>query len=179
MSTGKITYLILPLQEKAMEKHKILFVCLGNICRSPSAEGIMKAKLKEKGLEKQFYIDSAGILGYHEGDLPDSRMRQHAIRRGYDLTSRSRPVTYDDFFDFDMIIGMDDANIADLRRKAPDEASLQKIHRMTDFCQNFLDDHVPDPYYGGASGFEKVLDLLEDAVEGLIQFSTFNSQFST
>ena len=152
-----------------MEKTKILFVCLGNICRSPAAEGIMKAKLKEKGLANSYYIDSAGIYGYHEGELPDSRMRAHAERRGYRLTSRSRPVKYDDFFDFDLIIGMDDSNISDLRRKAPDEASRQKIHRMTDFCRNFPDTHVPDPYYGGAAGFEKVLDLLEDACEGIVE----------
>ncbi|MDL2322740.1 low molecular weight phosphotyrosine protein phosphatase [Bacteroidales bacterium OttesenSCG-928-A17] len=151
-----------------MEKQKILFVCMGNICRSPAAEGIMKAKLKEKGLENLFRIDSAGIYGYHEGELPDSRMRAHAARRGYDLASRSRPVVYDDFFDFDLILGMDDSNISDLNRKAPDEESRKKIRRMTDFCRNFPDDHVPDPYYGGASGFEKVLDLLEDAIEGLI-----------
>ena len=151
-----------------MEKQKILFVCMGNICRSPAAEGIMKAKLKEKGLNNNYFIDSAGTHGYHKGELPDHRMRMHAARRGYDLTSRSRPVTYDDFFDFDLIIGMDDSNISDLNRRAPDEQSRLKIHRMTDYCRNFPDDHVPDPYYGGASGFEKVLDLLEDACEGII-----------
>ena len=151
-----------------MEKQKILFVCMVNICRSPAAEGIMKAKLEGKGLSHLFFIDSAGIHGYHEGELPDHRMRTHASRRGYNLTSRSRPVTYNDFFDFDLIIGMDDSNLHDLRRKAPDEASLRKIHRMTDYCRNFPDDHVPDPYYGGASGFEKVLDLLEDACNGII-----------
>ena len=160
-----------------MEKYKILFVCMGNICRSPAAEGIMKDKLREKGLDKSYYIDSAGIHGYHEGELPDSRMRQHASRRGYNLTSRSRPVKYDDFFEFDRIIGMDDSNIYDLNRKAPDEASRLKICRMTDFCRIFPDDHVPDPYYGGASGFEKVLDLLEDACEGIIESGEFPSSF--
>ena len=160
-----------------MEKYKILFVCMGNICRSPAAEGIMKDKLREKGLDKSYYIDSAGIHGYHEGELPDSRMRQHASRRGYNLTSRSRPVKYDDFFEFDRIIGMDDSNIYDLNRKAPDEASRLKICRMTDFCRIFPDDHVPDPYYGGASGFEKVLDLLEDACDGIIESGEFPSSF--
>jgi Protein-tyrosine-phosphatase len=142
---------------------------MGNICRSPAAEGILKAKLKENGLEDLFYIDSAGIHGYHEGELPDHRMRMHASRRGYNLTSRSRPVKYDDFFDFDLIVGMDDSNLCDLNRRAPDEVSLQKISRMTDYCQKYSDDYIPDPYYGGASGFEKVLDLLEDACEGLIR----------
>ena len=152
-----------------MDKTKILFVCLGNICRSPSAEGIMKKMLKERGLENQFHIDSAGILNYHEGELPDSRMRAHAIQRGYDLNSRSRPVRYDDFSDFDLIIGMDDRNISDLKKLAPDSNSLEKIHRMTDYCLNFDIDHVPDPYYGGAEGFKLILDILEDACEGLIK----------
>ena len=151
-----------------MDKTKILFVCLGNICRSSSAEGIMKKMLKERGLENQFQIDSAGILNYHEGNLPDNRMRAHAIQRGYDLNSRSRPVKYNDFYDFDLIIGMDDRNISDLKGLAPDSNSLEKIHRMTDYCSIFDIDHVPDPYYGGAEGFELVLDILEDACEGLI-----------
>ncbi len=148
---------------------KILFVCLGNICRSPAAEGIMKKKVRERGLEKYFRIDSAGIHGYHEGELPDSRMRSHATRRGYVLNSLSRPVVYNDFSDFDLIIGMDDNNIRDLMRKAPDVESQQRIHRMTDYCRVLAADHIPDPYYGGASGFELVLDLLEDACEGLLK----------
>ena len=152
-----------------MEKKKILFVCLGNICRSPSAEGIMKEKVKAAGLEKIFEIDSAGMHGYHEGELPDSRMRAHAFRRGYNLVSRSRPVKTKDFFDFDLIIGMDDSNISQLMQKAPDVESREKIHRMTDYCKKFSHDHVPDPYYGGSNGFELVLDLLEDACEGLLE----------
>ncbi len=152
-----------------MNKIRILFVCLGNICRSPSAEGIMRKIVKDRGLENQIHIDSAGILNYHEGELPDNRMRAHAIRRGYDLNSRSRPVKYDDFFNFDLIIGMDDRNIADLKCLAPDSESLEKIHRMTEYCSKFDYDHVPDPYYGGAEGFELVLDLLEDACEGLLK----------
>lgn len=155
------------------KKYSILFVCLGNICRSPSAEAIMKKIVGEAGCGDLFFIDSAGIHGYHEGELPDSRMRMHGARRGYKLDSRSRPVKTDDFYDFDMIIGMDDGNISDLRRKAPDVESLEKIHRMTDFARNKLYDHVPDPYYGGASGFELVLDLLEDSCTGL--FETISS----
>lgn len=142
---------------------------MGNICRSPAAEGIMKKKIEEKGLEKFFHIDSAGTYGYHEGELPDSRMRAHASKRGYNLTSRSRPVTYDDFHEFDMIIGMDDDNIRNLNRMAPDLESQQKISRMTDYCLLHQNDHVPDPYYGGANGFELVLDLLEDACDGLLE----------
>jgi len=148
---------------------KILFVCLGNICRSPAAEGIMKHKVQEQGLADSFYIDSAGLHGFHEGELPDHRMRSHTLRRGYKLTSRSRPVEYGDFRKFDLIIGMDESNINNLKRMAPNLESQQKIHRMTDFCRHHPDNHVPDPYYGGASGFEHVLDLLEDACEGLLE----------
>lgn len=150
-------------------KKKILFVCMGNICRSPAAEGIMKHKIEEKGLTPLFEIDSAGTYGYHEGELPDSRMRAHASKRGYNLISRSRPITYDDFHTFDLIIAMDDDNIRNLNRMAPDLESQQKICRMTDYCRLHTNDHVPDPYYGGSSGFELVLDLLEDACEGLIK----------
>jgi len=155
-----------------MEKKKILFVCLGNICRSPAAEGIFKKKLKERGLEQFYIVDSAGTAGYHKGELPDSRMRMHASRRNYDLISRSRPIGHDDFFDSDLIIGMDDNNISDLKRMAPDAESEKKIKRMTDYCRLHLDDHVPDPYYGGSSGFEHVLDLLEDACEGIIELDS-------
>ncbi len=147
---------------------RILFVCLGNICRSSSAEEIMRTLVKKAGLEHEIEVDSAGILSYHEGELPDSRMRMHASRRGYDLTHRSRPVKTMDFFEFDMLIGMDDRNIQDLTDRSPDLDSLKKIHRMTDFCRTKVADHVPDPYYGGAQGFENVLDILEDACEGLL-----------
>ena len=147
---------------------RILFVCLGNICRSSSAEVIMRTLVKKAGLEHEIEVDSAGILSYHEGELPDSRMRMHASRRGYDLTHRSRPVKTLDFFEFDMLIGMDDRNIQDLTDRSPDLDSLKKIHRMTDFCRTKVADHVPDPYYGGAQGFENVLDILEDACEGLL-----------
>ena len=149
-------------------KTKILFVCLGNICRSSSAEGVMKQLIEQAGREDEFIIDSAGILSYHQGELPDSRMRAHAARRGYDLTHRSRPVCTEDFFDFDLIIGMDNRNIDDLKRKAPDLESVEKIHQMTEYSRNKLYDHVPDPYYSGAEGFELVLDLLEDACAGLL-----------
>lgn len=147
---------------------KILFVCLGNICRSPMAEGVMLRLVKEAGLEKEFEIDSAGIMGYHEGELADSRMRSHAARRGYELVHRSRPVRTEDFYAYDLIIGMDDRNISDLHDRAPSPEEEKKISRMTDYCVNILADHVPDPYYGGASGFEYVIDLLEDACAGLL-----------
>ena len=128
----------------------------------------MRTLVKKAGLEHEIEVDSAGILSYHEGELPDRRMRMHASRRGYDLTHRSRPVKTMDFFEFDMLIGMDDRNIQDLTDRSPDLDSLKKIHRMTDFCRTKVADHVPDPYYGGAQGFENVLDILEDACEGLL-----------
>lgn len=151
-------------------KKKILFVCLGNICRSAAAEGIMRKLVEQAEMGDEFVIDSAGILGYHRGELPDGRMRAHALRRGYRLEHRSRPVCTDDFYDFDLIVGMDDRNIDDLKEKAPSTATWEKICRMTDYCTKFTHaDHVPDPYYGGAEGFEYVLDVLEDACDGLFR----------
>ena len=148
---------------------KILFVCLGNICRSSSAEEVMRTYIKRAGLENEIEVDSAGILSYHKGELPDERMRAHAIRRGYNLTHLSRPVLTEDFYNFDLIIGMDDRNIADLHEKAPDLNTIHKVFRMADFCRKQQVDYVPDPYYGGSQGFENVLDILEDACEGLLE----------
>ena len=147
---------------------KILFVCLGNICRSSSAEEIMRTFIKREGLADRIEVDSAGILSYHQGEMPDSRMRMHAYHRGYELTHRSRLVCLEDFLEFDMIIGMDDRNIQDLKERAPSPEAEGKIYRMTDFCRTKLVDYVPDPYYGGAQGFENVLDILEDACGGLL-----------
>lgn len=152
------------------KKVSILFVCLGNICRSPAAEGIMKKLVREAGLEEFIKVDSAGLIGYHEGELPDVRMRNHSNRRGYQLDSRSRPVRPEDFYEFDYIIGMDDRNYDELRSMAPDVYAMQKVHRMVEYSRQYSShDHVPDPYYGGESGFELVLDLLEDACAGLLE----------
>ena len=151
-------------------KKKILFVCLGNICRSPAAEGIMRSLLEKEGLHDQFEIDSAGLYGGHAGELPDSRMRIHARKRGYDLTHRSRPVTFHDFSEFDLIIGMDDSNISRLKAMAPSIEDEKKVVRMIDFVKGFPQYHsVPDPYYEGAEGFEIVLDLLEDGCRNLLE----------
>lgn len=153
---------------KESGKRKLLFVCLGNICRSAAAEEIMRVCARRAGREAAFELDSAGIIGYHQGELPDGRMRAHAARRGYCLTHRSRPVQTADFDTFDLLIGMDDSNIQALTEKAPDLETRRKIVRMTDFCRLKVADEVPDPYYGGAQGFENVLDILEDACEGLL-----------
>ncbi len=152
-----------------MKTKSILFVCLGNICRSPTAEGIMQKYVDDANLNKQIRIESAGCYNYHEGELPDGRMRKHASARGYELTSRSRPVITEDFEQFDLIIGMDDSNISDLIKKAPSPEAQKKIKRMTDYSTEHSLDHVPDPYYGGADGFDLVIDLLEDACSGLLK----------
>ena len=149
---------------------RILFFFFLNICRSAAAEEIMRNRVVHAGLEKEIDLDSAGLSSYHQGDPADSRMRAHAARRGYRITHLSRPVGYHDFFDFDMLIGMDDSNLSGLRDLAPGLPEEQKIYRMTDFCRRIPADHVPDPYYGGDSGFETVLDILEDACDGLLDF---------
>ena len=154
---------------------RILFICLGNICRSPMAEAILRHIVDEAGMSSEIEIDSAGLIGYHEGETADPRMQSHAARRGYKLTHLSRPIRQSDFRHFDLIIGMDDANIDRLHRLSPDIDTDQKIRRMTDFCQHLSVDHVPDPYYGGSQGFEHVIDILEDACQGLYQFIVHNA----
>lgn len=154
-----------------MSKIKILFVCLGNICRSPSAEAVFKDIVKTKGQSGEFYIDSAGTYAYHEGEMADRRMQQHAIKRGYNLTSISRPFDpYSDWDRFDYIVAMDNSNFNDLKAMARNESDLKKLHNMTNFSSRFSYDHVPDPYYGGYEGFELVLDILEDAGEGFFNY---------
>lgn len=152
-----------------MDKTKILFVCLGNICRSPAAQGVMQALIDERGLTDSFELDSAGTYAGHAGELPDKRMRVHAARRGYSLTHRSRPVRESDFELYDLIVAMDDSNYSNLRRMAPTVEAEAKVVRMASYLRMHpYYDAVPDPYYEGASGFELVLDLLEDACASLL-----------
>ncbi len=152
------------------EKIRILFVCLGNICRSPAAEGVMRAIVEREGEEDRFEIDSAGLYGGHAGELPDRRMRVHAFQRGYNLTHHSRPVRMSDFDDFDLIVAMDHSNYDRLRGFAPTLEDEKKVVRMIDFVKGFPQcDCVPDPYYDGAEGFELVLDLLEDGCFNLFE----------
>lgn len=150
-----------------MKKHKILFVCLGNICRSPLAEEVFRNYVRSRGKEQEFVLDSAGLISYHRGELPDERMRHHAEKRGYTLTHHSRPIATEDFYDFDYIIGMDESNIQKLKELAPGLDEMDKIHRMIEFCDSPLIDHVPDPYYGGEQGFENVINIVESACENL------------
>lgn len=145
---------------------RILFICLGNICRSPLAETILNAKLAAAGLHAE--VDSAGIIAYHAGEQADPRMRAHAARRGYNITHRARQITQTDFFRFDLIIGMDADNQRALQQLAPAQTA-HKIHTAVSYCDKFRHaDAVPDPYYGGDAGFEYAIDLLEDACDGII-----------
>ena len=141
---------------------RVLFVCLGNICRTPSAEGVMRACLAARGLDDQVEVESAGTMGYHAGELADPRMRETAAGRGYELTSRARRVTAEDFERFDLVVAMDRSNLADLREMAPPGAD-GKLRLLSEFLPKGSPYDVPDPYWGGARGFDLVLDLLEEA----------------
>ena len=150
--------------------YRILFVCLGNICRSPLAEAIMRQLLAEDPVaSSRIEVDSAGIGGWHQGELADPRMRAHAARRGIEMTHRARQVTDRDFETFDLIVAMDDGNYEALRELAPTLEQQAKVVRMADYLEQMPWDHIPDPYYGGASGFELVLDLLTEACTRLYQ----------
>lgn len=151
-------------------KTKILFICLGNICRSPAAEGVMQRLVEERGLGDRFELDSAGTYSGHHGQLPDPRMRRHASRRGYNLTHRARPIESDDFDYFDIIVAMDEGNRRNLMQLASSPQQQTKIVMMGDYIVKLRAhyDYVPDPYYEGAEGFELALDLLEDACGNLL-----------
>lgn len=149
-----------------MNKTKILFVCLGNICRSPMAQTVMQSIVDKAGRSADYEIDSAGLISYHEGEPADDRMRNFAYQRGYRITHTSRPIREADFRHFDLIIGMDSDNMQQLIRRAPADSSAD-LQIMTRYCREHDDQTVPDPYYGGAAGFALVIDLLEDACQGL------------
>lgn len=151
------------------KEYRVLFVCLGNICRSPAAEGIFKDMVAKENLGNKIFVDSAGTAGYHQGELPDPRMRSHGARRGYKFNSLSRKFRSSDFDEYDIIVAMDDNNYRDILHLSPDLESDKKVYRMADFLQHLEADHIPDPYYSGADGFELVLDLLEDSCRGLLE----------
>ncbi|MDE2611309.1 MAG: low molecular weight phosphotyrosine protein phosphatase [Burkholderiales bacterium] len=151
-----------------MQKISVLFVCMGNICRSPSAEGVMRRLVLEAGLGDEVVIDSAGTHGYHLGHAPDPRSQAAAAARGYDLAAlRSRLVTDEDFQRFDWLLAMDADNLAELRARCP-AAQHHKLALLMRFASKHGADHVPDPYYGAAQDFEQVLDYVEDACAGLL-----------
>ncbi|WP_425408046.1 low molecular weight protein-tyrosine-phosphatase [Hyphococcus sp.] len=144
---------------------KVLFVCLGNICRSPAAEGVLRAKSRERGMK--LTIDSAGTGGWHAGDPPDGRMIEAAARRGYDISyQRARQVEFSDFYEFDYLLPMDLSNMSNLLEAAPPNRTCD-IRLFLDFSQGETRE-TPDPYYGAGDGFERVLDLIEDGAEGFL-----------
>lgn len=146
----------------------VLFVCMGNICRSPTAEAVMRHKLREAGLHGAVRVDSAGTHAWHAGSPPDHRSQVHAARRGYDLAAlRAREVVDSDFDQFDLILAMDWDNLALLEQRCPPD-HRHKLGRLTEHCRRHDCPVVPDPYSGGSQGFGEVLDLVEDACEGLI-----------
>lgn len=147
---------------------RILFVCLGNICRSPAAEGVMAEIVSSHDDPRVWVLDSAGTGSYHIGELPDRRMRVHARNRDIELTHHCRQLRGSDFYDFDLLIGMDSSNLANMRRVAPDLESARKIAPMAAWLSDDIRyDHIPDPYYEGSEGFELVLDLLDNACNNL------------
>jgi len=154
-----------------MSEHRvrILFVCMGNICRSPTAEGVFRKLVADTDLSSAVHIDSAGTHAYHAGEKPDRRATQAASQRGMDLTNqRARRVTDSDFEDFDLIVAMDRLNLETLKDRA-DESAHSRIRLLLEFATPPRFEDVPDPYYGGAAGFERVLDLVENAAEGLVR----------
>ncbi len=145
----------------------VLFVCMGNICRSPTAEAVFRHKAKESAVKLK--IDSAGTIGSHAREKPDHRAQKAGILRGYSFDKiKARKVSVKDFEDFDLILAMDNHNVSELKKVAPDHLAF-KIKLFLEFAENFEDSEVPDPYYGGAQGFRYVLDLVEDASDGLIK----------
>lgn len=152
-----------------MKKIGVLFVCMGNICRSPTAEGVFRRLVRDAGLEQRFHIDSAGTHAYHVGSPPDARASAAAARRRYDLSAlRGRQVSRQDFFDHDHILAMDEENLANLRCVCPPEHA-HKLSLFLTHGSRFSEREVPDPYYGGEQGFERVLDMVEDASRGLLE----------
>jgi protein-tyrosine phosphatase len=151
-----------------MKKVKVLFVCMGNICRSPTAHGVFAHLVHSQGLDDRILIDSAGTHAYHIGSSPDKRSQAAALRRGFDLSAqRARKVTVADIEDFDYVLAMDRANLDDLQDLVA-AAQRERVRLFMTFAERWNVDEVPDPYYGGDSGFERVLDMVEDAAAGLL-----------
>ncbi|WP_373924974.1 low molecular weight protein-tyrosine-phosphatase [Duganella vulcania] len=149
-------------------KTSVLFVCMGNICRSPTAEGVFRHRAAAAGLADRFIIDSAGTHGYHVGEPPDARSMEHAANRGYDLSAqRSRKVAASDFEDFDLVLAMDHDNLRLLEAACPPQ-HRHKLGLFMAHASRSPSEVVPDPYYGGGRGFDLVLDYIEDASDGLI-----------
>jgi protein-tyrosine phosphatase len=151
-----------------MVTHRVLFICLGNICRSPMAEGVFRRVVEEEGLVDRFEIDSAGLGDWHVGQAPDTRAQAAARSRGIDISGQcARQVVHEDFARFDLLLVMDRSNYAELKRRAPSDARA-KIRHFLDFAPHVGTKDVPDPFFGGAEGFDAALDLIEEAGQGLL-----------
>lgn len=148
---------------------RILFICTGNICRSPTAEGVANKYIINNALQYLIKVDSAGTHSYHVGEPPDPRTREAAMKRGIDLSARrARKVVPEDFERFDLLLAMDNENLAWLKRASRPEYH-DKLRLFMSYASHFVTDEVPDPYYGGGQGFELVLDMIENAAQGLIE----------
>lgn len=157
-------------------KKRIIFVCLGNICRSPAAEGVMKKLVRDRGLTDSFHIESAGTAGYHVGEPPDHRMRKAAQARGFSLESRAQQFSRQHLESFDLILAADQDNLFHIHAMDADGTHREKIHLLLEWGNHPHLKAVPDPYYGGPDGFEHVLDLLEDACASLLDDLTSEDQ---
>ncbi len=154
---------------KSNDKVRILFCCMGNICRSPTAEAVFRHYVEKAGLVERIHIDSAGTHDYHIGEVPDARTQRAAKQRGYDMSQlRGRQVGVEDFTRFDYVLAMDEANLSILQRLRPGDAQSH-LGLFLEFAERYQEREVPDPYYGGAQGFERVLDMVEDAANGLLR----------
>ena len=154
---------------KNKEKIGVIFICMGNICRSPTAEAVFRHLVEQEGLEDVIHIDSAGTHDYHIGEAPDARTRRAAERRGYDMSQlRGRQVDSGDFARFDYVLAMDEANLSNLQALRPRDAKSH-LGLFLEFAERHREREVPDPYFGGADGFELVLDMVEDAAQGLLK----------
>jgi protein-tyrosine phosphatase len=152
-----------------MKYFNVLFVCTGNICRSPTADGVLRHMVKELGWQHQVQVDSAGTHDYHVGEPADYRSQKHAVRRGYDMSAlRARLVVAEDFEHFDLILAMDTGHMEILRDQCP-ETHKTKLHYFTEFCSASVGQDVPDPYYGNSADFEQVLDMVVDGCSGIVQ----------
>jgi len=155
---------------KTASQTKILFICLGNICRSPAAQGIFQQMVDERGVADKFEVDSCGVGDWHVGNLPDSRMRRHGSMRGYVFDHHARQFTRSDFSHFDYIIVMDESNYKTITSMAVNDSDRKKVIRMADYFIKYKGaDCVPDPYYGGDKDFEIALDLIEDGCQGILK----------
>jgi protein-tyrosine phosphatase len=151
------------------DTRRVLFVCMGNICRSPAAEIIFRQQVADAGRDAEFEIDSAGTIGYHQGSPPDPRMSDALRRRGFQITGKARQIAAKDLESFDLIVTMDESNLTDVRNLDPSGRHHGKIRPLVGFCTTHDDPRVPDPYYGGQRGFEHVIDLLIDGCEGILR----------